>query len=147
MLYDSYLAVAATASGLLPLEHGIYVFYPNGKPAFPAPWRRIVLPGQGPTPDNPVVGGLFGDLFGSTFAGGTDTTPWGISSHAWIRYSDRTPVKGRDYHQVLAAPHLAPGQMAGYFGEISQTGGCSSTGQSGRYSPRCILSTAEGPLL
>jgi len=39
---------------------------------------------------------------------------WGLSQHLWVRYSDRAPVPGREYQQILSTAELAPEHMAGF---------------------------------
>jgi len=114
MLYDSYPGVVDAAERLIRRRPELFVYLPNGKPALP--WQRpeLVLTGQAPSADDSSVQQSIADLVRRRATGGPAATPWGLSHHLWVRYSDTMPVEGRDYHQVLAAAHLAPRQLEGF---------------------------------
>jgi hypothetical protein len=114
MLYDSYPGVVDAAGRLLQRKPELYVQLPNGKPAFP--WQRTIfgVAGETPSANDRYLEGSFDDVIGPRSARGADALPWGLSLHLWVRYSDKTPVAGRDYDQVLAAAHLAPPQLRGF---------------------------------
>lgn len=114
MLYDSYPAVVDAADRLLRRKPELYVQLPNGKPAFP--WQRTIfgVAGETPSANDRYLEGSFDDVVGPRSASGPNSLPWGLSLHLWVRYSDKTPVVGRDYDQVLAAAHLAPPEMEGF---------------------------------
>ena len=94
MLYDAYPAVVGAASSLLQRTPDVFYHLRNGKPL---PWQRSELE----------------DLVRRESERDA-AAPWGLSHHTWIRYSDRTPVEGRDYDQVLAGPHLTLPQLDGF---------------------------------
>ncbi len=101
MLYDSYPEVVDAAKLALDFRPDLTFHLPYGMPALQGQPVDIET-----ADDNRFVGYL--DRFQ------TSSQPWGLSHHVWVRYSDRTRVEGRDYQQVLAAPHLLPLRMDGY---------------------------------
>ena len=96
MLYDAYPAVVSAARRLRFGTSGLYGHLRNGKPVFPRERREI---------ENRLK---------RRFARDAIVGPYGISHHTWIRYSDRTPVEGRVYDQVLAAAPFAPRRLDGF---------------------------------
>lgn len=78
MLYDAYPEVARAATWLLQETPDLYGHLENGKPLIP--WQRREIE----------------DRIRRRFARDAAVGPFGLSHHIWIRYSDRTPVEGRD---------------------------------------------------
>jgi hypothetical protein len=114
MLYDSYPDLIDRLDDPLLGRTKLRVFLPNGKAALPWQVTTLVI-GLDETRTVPERLVNPSQIAAMRRAGVVDDqTPWGISYHTWIRYSDRVPVDGRHYHQILAAPHLAPAQPEGY---------------------------------
>ena len=111
MLYESYPEAVRVAARLV---ERLSIRLPEGKPP---------LPGQQPdfyftdwsVPAEVIPARSISDvLHGRRFQLGGIDVPWGISFHTWVRYSDKAPIDGRDYDQVLAAPNLLPSHLGGY---------------------------------
>jgi hypothetical protein len=113
MLYDSYPDVLKAAANLVRKMPQIYVHLPKGKPAFPNQNALFEFSSQTAGADEYYVVGSLDDLAGRR-ATGERFTPWGLTDNVWVRYSDEAPVGGHVYHQILAASHLAPGELEGF---------------------------------
>jgi hypothetical protein len=114
MLYDSYPEVVHAAAGLVSKKPGIWVHLPNGKPAFRWQRAQMVLAGHNASSDEQAVREVIDGWHAPGRLVGADGHPWGISYHTWVRYSDRTPLNGREYDQILSAPHMAPSGLDGF---------------------------------
>lgn len=114
MLYDSYPGLVQAAEHLVWNRPGIYLHLPNGKQLAENAPTLLALPPSDPRNDADYVEAAIEDVVRVSNPASTDTSPWGLTHHVWVRYADHAPVDGRRYHQVLAAAHLAPAAIDGF---------------------------------
>lgn len=109
MRYDSYPAVVAAVEQLLEDRPELWIHLPVGKVALP--WEQFefeVSDGMAPPERS------FDQAVSLRSALEPSAALLGLSTHLWIRYSDRQPVTGHEYLQVLSTTALAPQQLPGF---------------------------------